>query len=581
MSSFLNTEHGKKIVASLTQGRIVALYIVTVALIPPVYGYFAGGMPAIFNYFAADSFIYLSVAAESQFGFYTFDGANPTTGFHPLWQMLLQALFQIMGITSDKVAQLHVVFWLSVALVTAGSALTAQSVYRWTGSALAAMLTFPGLYGLSLALFTPYNGNGWGFMNGMESPLSLIFVGLMFYFLSGSKAGLAEPEFLANRRNLVILSVLLMGIVFSRLDDIFLPAVILTWLLFRKSSAFSARLRDVLWVGLPLGSVISLYLLFNYLSAGHPLPISGAAKFDLRSAVVNLHMFGTTLRWLVPDAIYDPFTGTDLGYPVAYVNWRNAQMMAPLIVACFLLGRQKLLGLERGSSPGVLIRLLLWYVIAKALYNLLFVFLLRQGHWYYPISIVTVNVAGALIVVRLFELWRARTGWPRRIPIALAGAATMVFALNLAHARLDGPNPDYYYKFFQRGPEITAALKSRYETPRVIEIDDGIVNYVLDIPALSGFRFAIDRKAYLAFKNGRFLTEASRRGYQLIGSLHYFQAKHIAQLTTSEATTRETILEFLTHFEFSTQKDLDAFDFSLAYVDPTSGAVFFEFTPKR
>ena len=162
----------------LSHAQLLAIYIVVVALLPPVYGYYVGGLPIIFNYFAADSFVYLSVAAKSQLGFYTYDGINATTGFHPLWQVFLHAAFKTLGILSDKPAQIYFIFWASVILVAAGTVMTAQSVYRWTGSTLAAMLTVPGAYTVALAYFTPYNGSPWGFMNGMESPLSLFFLQL-------------------------------------------------------------------------------------------------------------------------------------------------------------------------------------------------------------------------------------------------------------------------------------------------------------------------------------------------------------------------------------------------------------------
>jgi hypothetical protein len=109
-------------------------------------------------------------------------------GFHPLWQILLQALFQAFGLGADKPHQLIVAYWLSVSLVAAGGVLIAQAVLRWSGSVLAAMLTFPGLFGMWMLFCGWPAGTMWSFMNGMESPLSLFFFGLALFYLSRPNA---------------------------------------------------------------------------------------------------------------------------------------------------------------------------------------------------------------------------------------------------------------------------------------------------------------------------------------------------------------------------------------------------------
>ena len=74
--------------AHLSPAQWLTLYTIAMAAIPPVYAYATGGLQTLFDYLAADAFIYLSVAAKSQFGAYTYDGTYLTNGFHPLWQML-------------------------------------------------------------------------------------------------------------------------------------------------------------------------------------------------------------------------------------------------------------------------------------------------------------------------------------------------------------------------------------------------------------------------------------------------------------------------------------------------------------
>ena len=92
---------------------------------------------------------------------------------------------------------------------------------------------------------------------------------------------------------------------------------------------------------------------------------------------------------------------------------------------------------------------------------------------------------------------------------------------------------------------------------------------------MSGFLFAIDPDAYAAYQAGGFLTAASRRGYQLIGSLYYLRS------VTADDLSPETIPDTLRERVFNaTDWDLDKFDFELAYWDKPTGAVFIRFTPK-
>jgi hypothetical protein len=68
----------------LSPTQAVTLWVLAAALLPPAVAYAVAGLPSVFRFLAADAFIYLTVAAKSQPGFYTFDGVHPTNGFHPL-----------------------------------------------------------------------------------------------------------------------------------------------------------------------------------------------------------------------------------------------------------------------------------------------------------------------------------------------------------------------------------------------------------------------------------------------------------------------------------------------------------------
>jgi hypothetical protein len=560
----------------LNRRSLAALCILGVALLPPAYAFAARGLASAFDYFAADAFVYLSIAANSHAGFYTFDGVHATNGFHPLWQMLLQGLFQALGIGTAKEIQLVAVFWLSVALVAAGGVFAARATLRWSGSLLAALLTFPGLFGVAMLLCGWPAGTMWSYMNGMESPASLFFFGLLLLHLS--RPG-AEPMLTAasvNDRRLLVLSLLCTGIVLSRLDDIFLPAAIAAWLVLKRDVPVRLRLRALFWFGLPLGTALLAYLGFNILTVGQAMPISGAAKFDIRTPLINLGFLGSSLHAMVPDFLYDPFSGNSGDVAIADVNWRNAQMLLPVVAARVLLANMQWLTADRTGRFATWMRLLLIYVMAKGTYNFLFVPLLHQGHWYYALSVAIVNVAFAILVARLCaELADRRPLVGQLVPTA-AAALTVAALLIFAHSRTDAAGSARHANLFWNGPRVATALRAIVPQPRIVEADDGIVNYALGLPTMSGFLFAIDPAAYDAYRDGRFLTEASARGYQLIGSLYYLRNVPAADLTPEKIP--QALRE---HLFNATNWDLDRFDFALAYKDDVSGAVFIRFTPKR
>jgi hypothetical protein len=470
-------------------------------------------------------------------------------------------------------------FWLSVALVTVGGILTTQAVFRWTGSAAAAMLTFPGLAGLAMLACGWPVGTPWHNMNGMESPASLFFFGLILFFLSRNRAlPLAKDEAAGaavDRRQLLLLGLLSAGLVFSRLDDIFLPAVVVIWLALQRSVPTARRLEAVLWFGVPLGVLVLGYLAFNLATVGTAMPISGASKFDYRTIPINIGLLGSSLHALVPDFLYAAYSSKAEADWIHTINWRNAQMLLPIIAARLLLGRMNRYGPGGDSTLDAWMRPMLIYVIVKGLYNFLFVPLLHQGQWYYPLSFTIVSVAAAVLVVQTWNRHLAPRLAPGILPLAAVGLAAVGVALFIR------PGPDdlqknAYADLIRRGPAITETLRATVPMPRIVEADDGIVNYALDLPAMSGFLFAIDPAGYSAFKEGRFLTEAYRRGYRLIGSLYYLRTM------SPDALTPTRIPETLSENLFDAARwDLDRFDFELAYRDPETGAVFIRFTPKR
>ena len=68
------------------------------------------------------------------------------------------------------------------------------------------------------------------------------------------------------------------------------------------------------------------------------------------------------------------------------------------------------------------------------------------------------------------------------------------------------------YAFWKDRKLIASTLSARSPGLKLVEFDDGVINYSLGIPSVHGTGFVLDYQGYLASKNGRFLvaTEGDR-----------------------------------------------------------------------
>jgi hypothetical protein len=190
-------------------------------------------------------------------------------------------------------------------------------------------------------------------------------------------------------------------------------------------------------------------------------------------------------------------------------------------------------------------------VIVIAAYDWFFVPGYNQGHWYWPVSTTYVSLV-VLEWLRGHEI-RART-WS----IAVVGAASV---LAVACFALLGRPADYHRRyadfFFDEAPRVREAYASG--EPKLFAFDDGIDAYALGFPSMSGTGLALDRAAVDADERDELLQLASRRGFDRISSLVYFDASGLTPATPSDELRRR--LRGLLGRE-----DVDAFDFRVEYV---------------
>ncbi len=179
----------------------------------------AASILAPIQFFTSDTFYYLSIARHSITStFYTSDGLYPTNGFHPLWGFLRTKLFSLPTFASNLDGQIFLTFGLSLAFTALGMMFFGLVVYHLTENASVSLLaSVPGFYYLIFAPLIPNYNSTWAYINGMESPLSIFWFGLLLFLL-------VNKNMLSDQRlwMTAVLSIFMTLVIFSRLDDVFL-----------------------------------------------------------------------------------------------------------------------------------------------------------------------------------------------------------------------------------------------------------------------------------------------------------------------------------------------------------------------
>ncbi len=169
-----------------------------------------------------DAYYYFKVAQNITEGHgVTFDGINPTNGFHPLWMLICIPIFTLARF--DLILPLRVLV-LIMAVLNAG---TAVLVYRLVGRALGQPIA------MLAASFWAFNAyiHYIVYEYGLETPLAAFMVVLLLYYLSKFdsewRTSFVRPKHIAG------LAVIATIMVFSRLDLVFLALIVGLWIVFR------------------------------------------------------------------------------------------------------------------------------------------------------------------------------------------------------------------------------------------------------------------------------------------------------------------------------------------------------------
>lgn len=502
--------------------------------IPPLVMIGAGGRDGLFRWAAADTFYYLIVAREwARSGLPSTDGVHATNGFHPLWQVIITVIQRMMDLTGGgPTAVLAIILVLQAVLLGAAVFILGRTVRFARGGQLGwwwVLVPF-GVQGLVLMPFwlngrhvNPYEGSMplygtmWSFVNGMESAVAIFVFALLAHQFVRKPPG--------SWRAGVAFGILTALLVFARLDLIFAAGMILIVGLGSAWGRQHTDRRAAWYVAIGVFAVaVASYLVVNHLYAGSALPISGSAKSSfprVDGANGNLikSFYGSMIR--------------SRGLPAFIDAYRVIPITVTGVVAALHLGMCLVHTRRRGwacirqetarNRWSNLLAAVAVGVFSLALYDLLYVPIYQQGHWYWPVSTVYLT----LVTVAFCD--RFLSGWKSRYPVLSSslhqgGIAIAVLVMALAAVVTTAPR-NYHARYAAFARDIAPQLRTHYRKAgvdlKIVSMDDGIDAWALDVPSMSGTLLVADREALEAYRSGRYLDLAEERGFTRFTTVAY------------------------------------------------------------
>jgi hypothetical protein len=495
--------------------RYPAVLAVGLFLVPSIYGLLLNPFRSPFRWIAADTFYYLTVGRNiARTGRVAFDGEHPSNGFHPLWQIWIALLefvrerlqLRDVGIclaTLSGAVLIALAIWLLAVTLLRARRLTVWFVGVPVG--VYALLALPAWYvghkaiaahGLDAWTF-PVFGTLWSYVNGMESALTILFFSLSLWLASAR-------EGLRSSLRAVQLGFALAGFTLARLDHGLIAGAMLGAYVLLCLKAGAARPALVACAVFVLA--LSPYLLANYAIFGAIVPSSGRAKSTFPAFCPDgwnqlralLHGNPSSApsaggsQWWLPVVARQFQTivpaGLALSYGVLHLFRRRREQLQTMLCAAGLGG------------------------VALSAYNFSFLRESDQGFWYMPV---------ATLLPSLFVLSERMPRWrlPRsvRVAAALSLGAGVVLFFSFWHWQKTY-NRDYRDFFWNSAREAREFYQGK--PPKVLEVDDGVVGYALDVRA-HGSMLSLDPEGLRARKEQRLLQLALSRGFDRVASFAY------------------------------------------------------------
>jgi hypothetical protein len=358
-----------------------------------------------------DTFYYLKIASTlARENLSSFDGINPTNGYHPGWMFLVFVLAKLFG---DKVALLRACLATALVLHVATGYCLARALRRWMSPAWswiggACWILNP------LPVFLA--------IEGMEASLYVFGLSLALWLYG------ARIERGLQMRSLPVRSLVYLGLVFgacilARTDQVVLCSVVSLALMWNLP--MRQRLRFLAVTGGVATLTIVPWIAYSRWATGTWFQHSGAMKFMWAR---KEHVGGIEGAW-------EYLTGEWLTFPLVDYKildrlghrWPSVRSIPTVLMTLGLVAALKR-GLQRPDTRSLArasLVLVAGTVVTGVIYGLFFT---DRQDWYrgQPALILYVVLYGA--IVRGVLETRSR---PRASPIAVGGASVGVFATTL------------------------------------------------------------------------------------------------------------------------------------------------------
>jgi hypothetical protein len=171
-----------------------------------------------------DAYYYFKVAQNITEGHgSSFDGINPTNGYHPLWMAICIPIFSLARF--DLILPLRILLVVMAAISAATSVLLFRLLRKIIPEPVAMLAA--SYWGLSTLIHNII------IQPGMETGITALSIVLMLYLLQkfDKKWRVAG----ITRRDIVVLALAACFVLFSRLDSVYLALLAGVWILFRRT----------------------------------------------------------------------------------------------------------------------------------------------------------------------------------------------------------------------------------------------------------------------------------------------------------------------------------------------------------
>jgi len=263
--------------------RVSLFEIALVAVILTIHAYAAlsdaYNLPNVW-FIRDDAYYYFKTAQNIAGGRgVTFDGINPTNGYHPLWMLVCIPVFALAQY--DLILPLRILLMIMAAL----NAATAILLFRLVGRVLSRPVAV--LAAVFWAFFPYIHFTVYEF--GLETPLAAFLIVLLLYCASRFEMQWRRAIVPAGQiAGLAVVAALMM---FSRLDLVFLAVIVGLWVIFRARPIRFLLIADAVMI---YGAMVTSFALRTgfpgYYVYVHTAMIGGLLAVVIKIAV--LYLFG-------------------------------------------------------------------------------------------------------------------------------------------------------------------------------------------------------------------------------------------------------------------------------------------------